>query len=150
MAWTTKIKPYSRCPLLYPNTRLTKKGCCRICVAQLNPACSKCPTLHQINNGENPTFPAGINLITEKEFTKLKSAHVIPPHLGKKRHPPFIVPKGRNTKYPFRALEVGEVWTGPYTNAKQIRASINRIKLLQGKEFKTKKEGDSLIVRRTK
>ena len=150
MAWITKMKPYFRCPLLHPDTRLTKDGCCRICMAQLNPACSKCPTFLQIANGETPTLPSGVNLITKEEFTKLKAQHIIPPHLGKKRHLPFLCTVSRVTKYPFRELDVGEVWTGPYIRAKQIRASVNRIKLLQGKRFETKKEGESLIVRRTK
>jgi hypothetical protein len=45
-------------------------------------------------------------------------------------------------------MEVGEVWTGLYIDAKRIRGAINRIKLLHGKRFKTMKDGDVIIVRR--
>ena len=142
----------TKCILLSPNLRLTKKGCINLCIAHLCMTCNTCSTLKQILNEEEPTFPKGVNLILDKEFDKLKSQHTFSSHPAKRRHFSGYNPhlnKTKNAKYPFKTMEVGEIWKGPASSTNKIRVSLNRLKTLTNKFFTTKKEDSTLFVTRT-
>lgn len=143
-----------KCPLVGAGLITTLAGFAIACLTKQKRAscydkgCVDCPTGKDFKTGKSPKIlPEGLTILHVNDLPKnLKS-----PRIKAVKELPFGVNKQYGkSKYPIHLMKVGDTIYLNYELQKTIRSVMYNISNKKGWEFKTRKDGNKLRIKRTK